>query len=152
MCVKTEKQVFNANKRILQNCSLSLTLFFFIYDWTVGTNVRWLIAVKLWPNVDRFTALEKRISVHDSCNGLVISLNSAIYPKFLLLKDFLSAAIEIKNCSGISKPRRTNSLFSVLFFNGGMLVFSTATILWWPWIIVVFPVIRWLSTFWKWQY
>ena len=51
-----------------------------------------------------------------------------------LYKEYISAAIEIKNCSGISKPvvlliQRTNSLFSVLFSNGGMLVFSTAIIL-----------------------
>ena len=48
-------------------------------------------------------------------------------------KEYLSAAIEIKNCSGISKPlvlliQRTNSFFSVLFSSGWMLVFSTTII------------------------
>ena len=89
-------------------------------------------------------------------NGLIILLNNAIYPKPLFLKDFLSAALEIQLCSGISKPlvllsRRKNSLFSGLFFDGGMLVFSATILWWWPWTIVVFFVIRCLSTFWKWH-
>ena len=89
-------------------------------------------------------------------NGLIILLNNAIYPKPLFLKDFLSAALEIQRCSGISKPlvllsRRNNSLFSGLFFDGGMLVFSTTILLLWPWTIVVFFVVRCLSTFWKWH-
>ena len=94
--------------------------------------------MKLWPNVDWFTALDKMDSVSDAeANGLIILLNYAIYPKILPLKNFLSAALEIKNYSGISKAlfflrRRSNSSFSDLFFNGGMLVFSATIILWWP--------------------
>ena len=61
--------------------------------------------MKLWLNVDRLTVLGKTDLVSDSAtNDFIILLNNAIYPKFLvLIKEYLSAAIEIKNCSGISK-------------------------------------------------
>ena len=66
-----------------------INIIFFIYDWTVGTNIHWLRAVKLWPNVDRFTARGKTVFVHNSANGLIILLNNAIYPKLPFLKDLL---------------------------------------------------------------
>ena len=55
-----------------------------------------------------------------------MSLNNAISPKFLFLKNFLLTALRIKSCFGISKPLvllgLKNSLFSTLFFNSMMFV------------------------------
>ena len=103
-----------------------INIIFFIYDWAVGMNVQRLRDVKLWPNVHRFTALGMTDSVSDSVTtGLIILLNNAIYTKFLfLIKSTFQLPYKIKKtCSGISRPlvlliQRTNSLFSVLYFNG----------------------------------
>ena len=90
-------------------------------------------------------------------NGLIISLNNAIYPNSLSLKDFLSAALEIKSCSAISKPlvlprRRTRFVQCVIFWRRDACLFYNHFIMAaWTIAVFFFLFIPCLSAFWKWH-